>query len=55
MSTHYICFSLRNKLELKNEEKEISKLQRVEDELYLLISFYKFLQVTCSMTEQSVL
>ena len=30
-------------LELKNEEKEISKLQRVEDELYLLISFYEFL------------
>ena len=30
-------------LELKNELKGISKLQRVEDELYLLISFYEFL------------
>ena len=30
-----------NTLELKNEQKEISKL-RVEDDLYLLISFYEF-------------
>ena len=30
-----------NTLELKNEQKEISKL-RVEDDLYLLMSFYEF-------------
>ena len=31
-----------NKLELKNEKKEISKLQRVEVELYLFNSFVEF-------------
>ena len=36
-------WALDTMLELKNEKKEISKLRQVEDELYLLNSFYEFL------------
>ena len=51
LTSYFTCHSIFDnqginntfKLELKNDLKEISKLQRVEDELYLLISLYEFL------------